>query len=194
MMRALIITTTATVILFSSAAFTEQPNQGATSIPDFSGMWAHPYYPGFELPPSGPGPVTNRSRRRQIFDNDGRPRPPATGGALVSGAPLVGNFTNPILKPEAAAAVKEQGDIESSGLNHPTPWTECWPSGVPFIFQDIAMQILQQPNRITIVYEAEFRQIRMNQPHPADVTPSWYGDSVGHYEGDTLESLIDSFV
>jgi hypothetical protein len=36
----------------------------------------------------------------------------------------------------------------------------------------------------------EFRQVRMNQPHPAQVTPSWYGDSVGHYEGDTL--VIDT--
>jgi hypothetical protein len=30
----------------------------------------------------------------------------------------------------------------------------------------------------------------MNQPHPANVTPSWYGDSVAHYEGDTL--VIDT--
>ena len=30
----------------------------------------------------------------------------------------------------------------------------------------------------------------MNQPHPAQVTPSWYGDFVGHYEGDTL--VIDT--
>ena len=36
----------------------------------------------------------------------------------------------------------------------------------------------------------QFRQIRMNQPHPEHVTPSWYGDSVGHYEGDTL--VIDT--
>jgi hypothetical protein len=33
-------------------------------------------------------------------------------------------------------------------------------------------------------------RLRMNQPHPARVTPSWYGDSVGHYEGDTL--VIDT--
>ena len=32
--------------------------------------------------------------------------------------------------------------------------------------------------------------MRLNQPHPARVTPSWYGDSVGHYEGDTL--VIDT--
>ncbi len=36
----------------------------------------------------------------------------------------------------------------------------------------------------------EVRRVRMNQPHPARVTPSWYGDSVGHYEGDTL--VIDT--
>jgi hypothetical protein len=32
--------------------------------------------------------------------------------------------------------------------------------------------------------------VRMNQSHPAKLTPSWYGDSVGHYEGDTL--VIDT--
>jgi len=32
--------------------------------------------------------------------------------------------------------------------------------------------------------------VRLNQPHPADVEPSWYGDSVGHYEGDML--VIDT--
>ena len=32
--------------------------------------------------------------------------------------------------------------------------------------------------------------MRTHQPHPAHVTPSWYGDSVGHYEGDTL--VIDT--
>jgi hypothetical protein len=34
------------------------------------------------------------------------------------------------------------------------------------------------------------RQVRLNQTHPAQVTPSWFGDSVGHYEGDTL--VIDT--
>jgi RND family efflux transporter MFP subunit len=34
------------------------------------------------------------------------------------------------------------------------------------------------------------RRVRLNEPHPAHVTPSWYGDSVGHYEGDTL--VIDT--
>jgi hypothetical protein len=54
------------------------------------------------------------------------------------------------------------------------------------------MQILQQPHQITILYSDnhEVRRVRLNQPHPAQVTPSWYGDSVGRYEGDTL--VIDT--
>ena len=54
------------------------------------------------------------------------------------------------------------------------------------------MQILQLPDKITFLYlrDHEFRQVRMNRPHPAEVTPSWYGDSVGYYEGDTL--VIDT--
>src|SRR5258705_3486857 len=36
----------------------------------------------------------------------------------------------------------------------------------------------------------EVRRVRMNQRHPAKVTPSWRGDAVGHYEGDTL--VIDT--
>jgi hypothetical protein len=52
--------------------------------------------------------------------------------------------------------------------------------------------MLQQPDRITILYDYDnqVRHVRMNEPHPAHVTPSWYGDSVGHYEGDTL--VIDT--
>jgi hypothetical protein len=55
-----------------------------------------------------------------------------------------------------------------------------------------AMQILQRPDKITILYgsDHEVRHVRMDRPHPAQVTPSWYGDSVGHYEGDTL--VIDT--
>src|SRR5260370_26151186 len=40
------------------------PFPGAASIPDFSGVWAHPSWPSFEPPLTGPGPVRNRSRQR----------------------------------------------------------------------------------------------------------------------------------
>jgi hypothetical protein len=190
-MRSIIIAATATVTLFSSPAFAQQPNQGAASIPDFSGMWSHPYVWGFEPPSSGPGPVVNKSRRRQVFDADRHPLPPANAPLVADSVLLIGDYTNPILKPDAAEVVKRHGEIILTGVTYPTPANQCWPGGVPFIFWFPGMVMLQQPDKITMLYGTnEFRQVRMNQPHPAPVTPSWYGDSVGHYEGDTL--VIDT--
>src|SRR6202049_82337 len=52
--------------------------------------------------------------------------------------------------------------------------------------------MIQKRDSITFLYsfDHEVRHVRLNQSHPAQVTPSWYGDSVGHYEGDTL--VIDT--
>jgi hypothetical protein len=151
--------------------------QNAAAVPDFSGVWSHPFLTGFEPPASGPGPVTNTSRRR-----DGR----------ANFQQLVGDYANPILKPEAAQIVKQHGDLSLTGVGYPTPSNQCWPGGVPYIFWDFLVQMFQEPNQITMIYRQgdEVRRVRMNQPHPAKVTPSWYGDSVGHYEGDTL--VIDT--
>jgi hypothetical protein len=184
--------TTAAATLFSSAVFAQQPNQSTASIPDFSGIWAHPYVPGFEPPASGAGPVVNKSRMRAIFGDDGRPLPATTNLLVSNGSQLVGDYANPILKAEAAEVVKKHGEISIAGVAYPTPSNQCWPGGVPFIFWNFGMQMLQQPDKITILYsyDHEFRQVRMNEPHLAQVTPSWYGDSVGHYEGDMV--VIDT--
>jgi hypothetical protein len=144
--------------------------QSTASVPDLSGIWSRPYF-GVEPPPSGPGPVMARPGNR------GR---------------IVGDHTNPILKPHAAEVVKKHGEIEVGGVAVPNPRNQCWPEGLPFIFTDAGMQILQQPNAVTIVYDHDHqvRRVRLNEAHPAQVTPSWYGNSVGHWEGDTL--LIDT--
>src|ERR1700686_70451 len=73
---------------------TNSGTQPAPSLPDFSGRWSHPYWPGFEPPASGPGPVTNSLRLREgpqkgVSDPD----------------QLVGDYTNPVLKPAAAEIV-----------------------------------------------------------------------------------------
>jgi hypothetical protein len=166
--------------------------QAAAPRPDLSGLWSHPYFPGFEPPPSGPGPVLNRSRRRQGFDADGRPLPAANAPLVGRTTQFVGDYSNPILKPDAATIVKRHGEISLTGVAYPTPSNQCWPGGVPYIFWNFGIQVLQQPDRITILYlyDHDFRQIRMNQSHPVHVTPSWNGDSIGHYEGDTL--VIDT--
>jgi hypothetical protein len=148
-----------------------------TSIPDFSGLWVHPTIPGFEQPLSGPGPVKNRVRRPDGVGNFNQ---------------LVGDYTNPILKPEAAEIVKHHGELSLAGFGYPTPSNQCWPGGVPYMFWSIEMQMLQKADEITILYlnDDQVRHVRLNASHPVQPRPSLYGDSVGHYEGDML--VIDT--
>jgi hypothetical protein len=147
--------------------------QDAASIPNLSGRWAHPYLTGFEPPRSGPGPVRNKSRL-----------PSGVGNFQL----LVGDYANPILKPHAAEVVKKQGEMSLAGEGYPTPSNQCWPPGVPYIFWDFWMEMIQTPNKVAMIYRHgnEVRWVRLNEPHPAQLVPSWHGDSVGHYEGDTL--------
>jgi len=148
----------------------------AASFPDFSGAWAHPGV-GFGPPLSGPGPVVNKSRLRSGQSNSDQ---------------LVGDYNNPILKPAAAEVVKRNGEIALSGKAFPDPDSQCLQNPVPYIFWNFYLQILQQPNKVTLVYQHDddFRQVPLNRPHPTKIVPSVHGDSVGHYEGDTL--VIDT--
>jgi hypothetical protein len=191
-MRTFIVATTAAAALFSFPAFTQDRNQSGASLPDFSGLWGNPYLYGIEPPLSGPGPVVNTSRRRQTLDADGRRLIAANAPLVSDNTRLVGDYTNPILRPEAAEVVKKHAELSLAGLGYPSPRNQCWPQGVPFIFTNAAVVLLQQRDKVTMLYEEdhEVRRVRMNVPHPARVTPSWYGDSVGHYEGDTL--VIDT--
>jgi hypothetical protein len=174
------------LLLTILAAATAMPAWGQTvvpaagpagaSIPDFSGVWWHPSLPGFEPLVSGPTSLTNRSRRNGVSNYD----------------QLVGDYANPILKPQAAEIVKNFGELSINGITFPSPANQCWPEPVPYIYKNFAMLIFQQPDRITIIYDQdhEVRHVRLNEPHPAEVTSSWYGDSVARYEGDTL--VIDT--
>ncbi len=180
----LLAMTVAGVVATPALAQTTAPSVGSSgsstqstaSIPDFSGLWLHPGL-GFGPPLSGPGPVRNKTR-------------------LPSGASdfrlVVGDYTNPILKPEAAEVVKKFGEISLSGRIFPDPDSLCLQNPVPYIFWNFDIQLLQQKDKVTIIYEhdEDFRQVRLNQPHPAKVIPSVHGDSVGHYEGDML--VIDT--
>jgi hypothetical protein len=176
--KVLLSATLAAIAATSSVGQPLSPAVGrAASIPDFSGIWWHPSLPGIEPLASGPTSLRNRTRRPD--------------GASDYNA-LVGDYTNPILQPWAAEVVKKYGELSIAGVVYPNPANQCWPEPGPFIYKNFALQILQQPDEITLLYEQdhEVRRVRMNQPHPAQVTPSWYGDSVGYYEGDTL--VIDT--
>jgi hypothetical protein len=63
---------------------------------------------------------------------------------------------------------------------------------MPFIMKEFFVQLIQQPHQVLFFYDGnhEIRRVRLNEHHPEPLTPSWNGDSVGHYEGDTL--VIDT--
>jgi hypothetical protein len=186
---AIVIAATAGTTLSSSVTYTQETSQDGPSIPNFTGVWVYPFCCGFTRPPSGPGPVVNTVRMPQLTGADGRPFRQGANVPLVSSVQqFVGDYSNPILKPQAAEAVKKHGEIELSGVPTATPRNQCWPEGVPFVFANMGMQLVQRPDKITILYDHDHqvRHVRMNQPHPAQLTPSWYGDSVDHYESEAL--------
>jgi hypothetical protein len=167
---------------------------GAGAIPNLTGVWAHPAFPWFEPPASGPGPVTNLVRwpgQGPSGPGGSRALPPSKEG-ISDYDQLVGDYNNPILQPWAAEVVKRRGEVSRTSTA-PNPSNQCWPSNMPFIYKLQTMELMQQGDRITMVYRGyndEVRRVRLNAPHASPLKPSWYGDSVGHYEGDTL--VIDT--
>jgi len=146
-------------------------------IPDLSGQWGR-NMTNLEVPLSGTGLIMNTTRKAD--------------GLLDNNVPF-GDYTNPILKPEAAQILKERGEISFSGRAFPYPHNQCWPEPPPFALAiQFGVQILQHEDGVVLNYVLNHlvRHIRLNAPHRTDMTPTWQGDSVGHYEGDTL--VIDT--
>ena len=164
---AIVLMSGSIAILFT-AAMLVRPVMGAGNagpVPELTGAWARTTF-ALEQPASGAGPLRDSQRRRNE-------------------AP---SYTNPILKPEAAKLVKQRYDSVQAGKPYATPSSSCWPMVAPLIYRVQEMQLLQTKDHVTLMYmqDHEVRRVRLNATHPAKVTPTWHGDSVGHYEGDTL--------
>jgi hypothetical protein len=112
-----------------------------------------------------------------------------------SGGPLqppIVNTKDPILKPWAAAQMQATNEEVLSGKKG-LPFisqSRCWPGGVPgqLLFLQ-PMYFLQTPNAVWMIWERDHfaRRIYLTDKHSEHVKPSWFGESIGHYEGgDTL--------
>jgi hypothetical protein len=135
----------------------------------------------FLPPPEGPGPV--RSDKAYAYN----PLDRAQGQLTYR----VADVTNPILQPWAAAQMQAANEQVLAGKIPFTARDRCWPAGVPgfdIYERDRPIYFLQTEREVLIVteYDQQVRHVYMNVPHSAAPKPSWYGESVGHYEGDTL--------
>ena len=91
------------------------------------------------------------------------------------------------LMPWAIEALKKQNALALAGRNGETRQARCWETGVPDIHEaPQGLYFIQTPKEIVMYQGGRVRHVYMNVPHSKNVTPSWYGESVGHYEGDTL--------
>ena len=100
---------------------------------------------------------------------------------------------NAPLLPAAKAKVDGYREAMRSGRILSTAWTSCRPGGVSAMVMVMnSIMVLQSPKEVTLMVEEPrlVRRIRINGKHPKTLTPSYLGDSIGHWEGDTL--VIDT--
>ena len=104
----------------------------------------------------------------------------------------IADLTNPNLKPWAKEVMRKDNAEVIAGKIAFTPSQSCLPAGVPAFLALGGNQnpylFLQTPKEAWIMRSADsqVRRIYLDVPHSANPKPSWYGESVGHYEGDTL--------
>jgi hypothetical protein len=105
------------------------------------------------------------------------------------------DIPDPQLKPEYKAQWAANQEKLAERIKEGQPagdnYVHCLPDGMPAMMQGMfPMEIFQRAEQINITQEAfnQTRRIYMNEtlPSAADVDPSFYGQSVGHWEGDTL--------
>ena len=141
----------------------------------------------FIAPASGPGPV---------MDDPAHPYVSNAISARTGKLPTfpVGDAGNPILQPWAREAVRKQAERVLAGKPGYTLQARCWPMGVPafHLYPVRPVFIVQTRTEVLMTWQGDHmvRHIYLNVPHSANLKPSWFGESVGHYEGDTL--IVDT--
>ena len=179
-MRRLLAAVVVTIVAASASVWAQQAPNGASSAvprmsdgkPDLTGVWqgASNRRGSWEEANSGLG-VGGTGR------DPTAPANPASQQVITEPAPY---------QPWAAAKVLES--FNKRGIDDPNAL--CLPSGIPraTLVGLFPIQIVQTPQQIVILYEYmnTFRVIPLNTKHPDDFVPTYMGDSIGRWDGDTL--------
>jgi hypothetical protein len=162
------------------------------AIPNFAPDDHTSWYPdrpagdNFLPPASGPGPIMSRP---------GYPYVPNNGRDFAGSNPTyrIADLTNPILQSWVVEQMKRDNDEVLAGKVPFMARERCYPGGVPEfdIYRRVGPPMLffvQTAKEVLIIWrgDMQIRHIYMDVPHSEHPAPSWYGESVGHYEGDTL--------
>jgi hypothetical protein len=161
------------------------------SVPDFwagDAGWVHVLNATFPPVQGSPSPVVQ---------DPGHP--------FIGASWRIGDLANPNLKPWVKEAMKKDNDEIDRGKIAFQARSSCLPSGIPNMFlPGNPLLILQTAHEVLMIKEGgvEIRHVYLDVPHSDNVKPSWYGESIGHYEGDTLvvdtigqnaKTVVDAF-
>jgi hypothetical protein len=172
-------------LICAGAALGSASGAESTTVPDFAPNSATGWLAQddeFIPPPSGPGPVMSDAARPYVsfYKNRNNPNPMFR----------VADLSNSILQPWAREQLKKVNERALSGQVVSIPKERCWPVGVPafLILPATPVYFIQTRSEVVMIWmqDHQVRHIYLNVPHSADLKPSWFGESVGRYEGDTL--------
>ncbi len=168
---------TALVCALPSAQATAQQS---TSQPDFSSNQVGWVAMGDLIGvPGAPPLISNDPAHPYVPNNTGR-----------QPTYRIADLSNPNLKPWVKERMKKDNEEVLAGKIGFTARSSCMPAGVPgFLTYPVRpVYIVQTPKQVLIIYsgDQQVRRVYMDAPHSENPKPSWYGESVGHYEGDTL--------
>ena len=173
-------------VFMAAAAIGSTAAEESSAPPDFSSNLAgwvglNGAGPFFEAAPGRvPGPVV--SDPAHPFVPNGTDQQPTF---------RIADLTNPNLKPWVKEYMKKDIDEILAGKTAFTAQSSCMPGGVP-MFMGLGgpnpIVFLQTPKEVWMIFSSDHqvRRVYLDVPHSANPKPSWYGESVGHYEGDTL--------
>jgi hypothetical protein len=104
--------------------------------------------------------------------------------------PDIGNVKDPVLKPWAATQMQASNDEVLTGTRG-LPFmaqSACYPGGIPgqLITPAEPFYFIQKPEEVWMIWQRDHmvRRIYLTDRHSETVKPSWFGESIGHYESD----------
>jgi hypothetical protein len=184
-----------------------QSDAGAQAIPNFASAnfgW-QTNVADWQPPPPGHG-------HGPIGDDPAHPFLSNADAGRIGSQPTlrIGDTKDPVLKPWAARLMQASNEEALKGVRQ-VPFAaqaRCWPGGVPgqLLFPFEPFYFVQTPKEVWMIWQRDHmvRRVFLTAGHSDHVQPSWFGESIGHYEnGDTLvvdtiglstkNSYIDNF-
>jgi hypothetical protein len=187
-MRALLVLT----IVSGSLATGQQPQPRLAADP---GPFLPPAPPaqgrGKQAPKPVAGPAPHLADGRPDFGGDGAWYPGFSGNIAEmqwKGVHSADKHVDVPFLPWALDVFNQR--VESNSKDDPE--AQCLPVGVPrYMFDPYPFQMIQTPDKVIFIFEGDnylwrIVPLEAGRQHPKDIKPTWLGDPVGHYEGDTL--------